>query len=106
MEITLWIKVTIFILILVIAYFVLKHFDMDPVMGFWEAITEIEWDIKALVLTILFSSLMWAIMWKTSMWATPEIYRATQITGLPMKTLLSILLPIVGYPLAVRSLNK
>ena len=106
-EITLWMKVTIFILILVISYFVLKHFDMDPVMGFWEAITEIEWDLTALVLTFIFSSLVLAFIWKSPMWATPEIpYRLTQITGIPMKILMSILLPIISYPLAVRARNK
>ncbi len=107
MEITVWMKLAIFVVILIIAYFVLRYYEMDPVLGMWEAVSEVEWDITALVLTIGFSSIMWAIMWKTSMWATPEeAYRFTQITGVPMKVILSVLLPIIGYPLAVRARNK
>ena len=106
MEINLWIKVSIFIVILIIAYFVLRHLEMDPIVGIWEAISGIEWNLSALVLTLLFSSLMLAFIWKSPMWVTPETYRFTQITGTPMKILMSILLPIIGYPLAVRALNK
>lgn len=104
---SLWIKLAIFLVVLIIAYFILRRFEMDPIISLFEAVTELEWDLKALILTLLFSSLMWAIMWKTSMWATPEeAYRFTRINGMPMKMLLSILLPIIGYPLTVRALNK
>ena len=106
-ELSLGIKVGIFAAILVIGYFVLRHLDMDPIISFWESITEMEWNVTALVLTILISAIMWVIMWKTSMWATPETaYRFTTITGVPMKLLISIVLPIIGYPLAVRALTK
>ena len=106
-ELTLWMKVSIFAVILVVTYFILRHYDMDPIRGMWESITEMEWNLKALILTLLFSVLVLAFIWKSPMWATPELpYRSTQITGIPMKTLLSILLPIIGYPLAARALNK
>ena len=105
-ELTLWMRLGIFVVILVIAYFILRHFEIDPVIGFWEAISGMEWNLKALILTLLFSSIMIAIIWKTPMWATPETYRFTQVTGPPMKILISILLPIIGYPLAVSALNK
>ena len=106
-ELTLWVKLGIFVAILIIAYFVLRYYEMDPIMGFWESISGVEWNPVALILTLSFSALMWAIMWKTSWWAAPtEAYRFTLVYGVPMKTLISILLPIIGYPLAVRSLNK
>lgn len=105
-ELSIGIKIGIFAAILTVGYFVLRYYELNPILSFWESISEVEWDIKALILTVLFSSMMWAIMWKTSMWATPETYRFTQVNGIPMKILISILLPIIGYPLAVRSLNK
>jgi len=106
MEINLWARVTIFIVILIIAYFVLRHLEMDPIVGLWEAITGMEWDLTALILTFIFSALLLAFIWKSPMWATPETYRVTQITGLPMKILMSILLPIIGYPLAAKARQK
>ena len=106
MEINLWTKVGIFIVILIIAYFVLRHLEMDPIVGFWEAITSMEWDLTALFLTIIFSAFLLAFIWKSPMWATPETYRVTQITGTPMKILMSILLPIIGYPLVARASKK
>ncbi|KKL68214.1 hypothetical protein LCGC14_2127180 [marine sediment metagenome] len=106
-ELTIEIKLGIFVAILVIGYFVLRYFEIDPIVGTWEAVSEMEWDPKALILTLLFSVLVLAFIWKSPMWATPEeAYRITKITGVPMKTLLSILLPVIGYPLAVRALNK
>ena len=106
MEINLWTRVGIFIVILIIAYFVLRHLEMDPIAGFWEAITGMEWDLTALILTFLFSAFVLAFIWKSPMWATPETYRFTQITGIPMKILMSILLPIIGYPLVARARQK
>ncbi len=105
-ELSLWVKLGIFIAILIIAYFILRYYEIDPIIGFWEAISGMEWNPLALILTILFSALLLAIVWKTPMWATPEVCRFTRINCLPMKTLISILLPIIGYPLAVRALNK
>ncbi len=103
----LWTRVIIFIVILIIAYFILRYYEMDPILGMWESLSEIEWDPKALILTLLFSSIVLAFIWKSPMWATPEeAYRFTKITGIPMKILLSILLPIIGYPLANRALTK
>ena len=106
MELNLWTKVAIFIVILIIAYFIMKHFDINPLMEFWESISGLQWNLSALVLTLLFSSLLLAFIWMSPLWATPETYRLTQITGIPMKILMSILLPIIGYPLAARALNK
>ena len=106
MEINLWTRVGIFIVILIIAYFVLRHLEMDPIVGLWEAITGMEWDLTALILTFIFSAFLLAFIWKSPMWATPETYRVTQITGVPMKILMSILLPIIGYPLAARARQK
>ena len=107
LELTLWIKVVIFVVVLIVGYFILKHYDMDPAVVFWESLTEIEWDPKALILTLMFSAIVLAFVWKSPMWATPEeAYRFTKITGIPMKVLLSILLPVIGYPLAVRAGNK
>ena len=106
MELTLWMRVGIFIAILVIAYFIMRYFEIDPIMGFWESISGMEWNLKALILTILFSSLMLAFIWKSPMWITPEVCRFTKVTCPPMKILISILLPIIGYPLAANALNK
>ena len=106
-EITLWMKGIIFIVILIVGYFVLKYYEMDPVVEMWESITEMEWDPVVLVLTLLFSSIVLAFIWKSPMWTTPiEPYRFTDITGIPMKILLSILLPIIGYPLANKAWHR
>ena len=105
-ELTIWMRIGIFILMLIIAYFVLRHYEIDIIMDFWESLSEIEWNPKALILTLLFSALVLAFIWKSPMWATPEVCRFTKINCLPMKTLLTILLPMIGYPLAVKALNK
>ena len=99
-ELTMEIKLGIFVAILVIGYFVLRHYEMDPVVGLWEALSSMEWNPTALVLTLLFSALLWAIMWKNPMWVNSVAY------GTGSKIFLSIATPIVGYPLAVRALNK
>ncbi len=99
-------KLVIFGVILVIGYFVLRYYEIDPFTAMWESIADLEWNLTALILTIVFSAIFWAILWKTPYWATTYGGSLLFITGLPAKLFMTIMLPVIGYPLAVRSLNK
>ena len=99
-EITLWMKLTIAAIILVVGYFILRYYEMDPIVGLWNAVSQMEWNPTALVLTLMFSALLWAIIWKSPMWVDSTAF------GTPSKIFLTIATPIVGYPLAARALNK
>ena len=99
-ELTLGIRLIIFVLILVIGYFILRHYEIDLVMIVWESISELEWNPTALVLTLLFSALLWAMMWKSPLWLNSTAF------GTPSRIFLTIALPIVAYPLSVRALTK
>ena len=103
--IPLYLKLLIFFAILVIAYLVLRYYEMDPLVLVQEAISDIEWNITALILTLIFSFLLLAMIWKAPWWSK-ECVRTFCITGVPAKIVMSILLPFIGYPLAVRALNK
>lgn len=105
MPLSLATKLIIFAILLVVLYFVFKYFfEIDLLEMIWlslmEAIQSIEWSLTALVLTFVFSGIMWAIMWKNPIWVDSTFFTPTY------KIILSILLPLIGYPLAVSSLNK
>lgn len=99
-ELTVEIKIGIFVAFLIIGYFILRYFEMDPIVGFWEAISGLEWNLTALVLTLLFSSMMWIMVWKSPIWVNSTAF------GTGSRIFLTVALPIVGYPLAVRALSK
>ena len=103
---------------MVIAYFVLEYFwEINYLEIAWESITdigsaftEIEWNPVALSLTIIFSSIIWFILWGTSWWDTIPLSECGRIliclTSFPHKIFFTIGTPLLGYPLALRSLNK
>ncbi len=63
-------------------------------------LTEIEIDWPTLVLTVALSSVMIAIMWFNPLWQ--------ESLAFPTKTkiLMSVVLPIIAYPIVYRQLNK
>ncbi|KKM18815.1 hypothetical protein LCGC14_1661910 [marine sediment metagenome] len=63
-------------------------------------LTEIEIDWPTLVLTIILSGVMIAIMWFNPLWQESAAF--------PTKTkiLMSVVLPIIAYPIVYRQLNK
>ncbi len=101
MEFSLTIKLIILFAVIVIMYLVSKYWmDYDLLEVIRESILELEFSITGLVLTILFSSVMWAIIWGNPLWVNSIAF------GFWHKLFLTVALPIVGYPLAVRALNK
>ncbi len=100
-ELAISIKIIIIIVLMIVTYFLLKFFmDIDLIEEMVGSIKDIEFNWTALILTLVFSSMMWAIMWMNPIW------KASTAFGTPSKIFLTIALPIIGYPLAVRSLNK
>lgn len=101
-----YLKLIIFLVLLIVAYFVLRQYDLDPLVALGESIQEMEWNMTAVVLTLLFSAFIWVILWKTPWWATTYGGDILDVTGLPAKLFLTLGTPVFGYPLAVRSLNR
>lgn len=113
-----YLKLLIFIAILVIAYFVLEYFwDIAYLEIAWETITDIgssftniEWDAKALTLTLVFSAIIWGILWFTPFWSTIPLSECGRflicLRSLPHKLFFTIGTVLFGYPLALRRLNN
>jgi len=111
-------KLILFIAIMVIAYFILEYFwDIDYIEIARETITDIgstftnvEWDARALTLTIVFSSIIWGILWFTPFWSTIPLSECGRflicVRSLPHKLFFTLGTLLFGYPLALRSLNK
>lgn len=93
-------KIGIFVLLVIIIYFVLRYYDMDPLVATWETISEIEWNITVLILTLMISAIMWAVIWTNPFWVNSVAY------GFKSKVFLTIVVPIVGYFLGLRAWNK
>lgn len=106
--ISIWWKVGIIFFLLIAQYFVLRiFFDFDELDVVKESFFEIEFQIVPLILTLVISAIFWAILWGTPWWATNYACgRWSCVNGPIMKVVLTVLLPIVGYPFAVRSWNK
>lgn len=100
MEISIWIKIGIFVVVLVAAYIFLRYQSIDPFAALFESFSEMEFNMTALVLTLAFSVLMWFIIWKNPFWVSSTAYSVFD------KIFLTVAVPVVGYPLAVRALNK
>lgn len=101
LEISIGWKLGILFIIIIILYFLLKYlFDVDVLEEIAESISGIEFNMTALILTFLFSGVIWAIIWINPLWVNSTAF------GPGSKIFLTIALPIVGYPLAIRSLNK
>lgn len=113
-----WIKVLIFIAILVITYFVLEYFwEINYLEMAWESIVDLidafrnlEWNPVALGLTITFSSIIWIILWGTPFWSTIPLEQCGRflicMRSLPHKIFFSIGTPLIGYVLVNRRLNN
>ena len=110
MEFTIGLRLLAFAVFMIVLYFVLKYYDIDfleMVRDFFADIFEsFEWNVVGVVLTLLFSAIMWGFLWLTPWWATTDCGTVFCVTGLPAKIIMSVLLPIIGYPLALRALNR
>lgn len=94
-------KIIGIVVVIIIAYFLAKiYLDYDFIEVIWESMTELEIDWVVLGLTLLFSAFWIYIMWGTSLWQNSTYFT----TG--KKLILSIAIPIVGYPIAYRAWNK
>lgn len=105
MELTLTTRLILFAVILIAIYFGAKHFlDIDILEFVWltivESIKDVEWSLIAFITTIVFTAIMLTMIWKSPLWVNAVYFDTTK------KLILSVLFPIVAYPISVRAWNK
>lgn len=100
LEINIYWKLAIMFVVLVVAYFVLRYFEMDPFVALWEGLTEVEINMAVLVVTFVISGVLWLIIWKNPFWVNSTAF------GTPSKIFLSVAAPIVGYIFGLRAWDK
>ena len=100
-ELSITVKLIILFAVIVIVYLLLRFYmDYDILEVLWESITELEYNLTAVIITLALTLFMWAVIWLNPLWI-----KSTYFT-FGKKMFLTITFPIVGYVLAVRGLNK
>lgn len=101
MVLTLGFKIGIIAVVIIVIYFVLKYFfEYDLLVEMWESISGIEFNITALIVTLVMAIFMYAVIWLNPFWVKSTFFTFEK------KLFLTVAFPIIGYVLAVRGLNK
>ncbi len=98
---SLTVKIIIMVVVAIAGYLIMKYaFDYDILLELWEGLINFELDAKALVLSVVFSIAMWLVIWLNPFWVNSTFFSPGY------KIFLTVALPVVGYPIALRALNK